>query len=96
MDAQGYVKITGFRIKDMIIRGGENVYPREVEEFLYTHPDIKVQVFGVPMLSTANRWLRGCNAKNRAITAADIAEFCAGQITHSKCPAISNWLMNTP
>ena len=48
MDAQGYVNISG-RIKDMVIRGGENVYPREIEEFLYSHPDIAdVQVVGVP------------------------------------------------
>ena len=48
MDEDGYVKITG-RAKDMIIRGGENVYPREVEEFLYTHPNVSdVQVYGVP------------------------------------------------
>ena len=48
MDDDGYVNIVG-RIKDMIIRGGENVYPREIEEFLYTHPDIvDVQVIGVP------------------------------------------------
>jgi len=48
MDDDGYVQITG-RIKDMVIRGGENIYPREIEEFLYTHPDIQdVQVVGVP------------------------------------------------
>ena len=48
MDADGYVNIVG-RIKDMVIRGGENIYPREVEEFLYTHPDVAdVQVIGVP------------------------------------------------
>ena len=48
MDADGYVQITG-RIKDMVIRGGENIYPREIEEFLYTHPDIlDAQVIGVP------------------------------------------------
>ena len=48
MDDDGYVNIVG-RIKDMIIRGGENVYPREIEEFLYTHPDVAdVQVIGVP------------------------------------------------
>ena len=48
MDAEGYVNIVG-RIKDMVIRGGENVYPREIEEFLYTHPDIvDAQVIGVP------------------------------------------------
>ena len=48
MDADGYVNITG-RIKDMVIRGGENIYPREIEEFLYTHPDVlDAQVVGVP------------------------------------------------
>ena len=48
MDENGYFKITG-RLKDMIIRGGENIYPREIEEFLYTHPSVKdVQVVGVP------------------------------------------------
>ena len=48
MDADGYVQITG-RIKDMVIRGGENIYPREIEEFLYTHPDVlDAQVIGVP------------------------------------------------
>ena len=48
MDDEGYVNIVG-RIKDMIIRGGENIYPREIEEFLYTHPDVSdVQVIGVP------------------------------------------------
>ena len=53
MDEAGYVAITG-RIKDMVIRGGENVYPREIEEFLYTHPDIlDAQVIGVPTQSTA-------------------------------------------
>ena len=57
MDEIGYVKITG-RIKDMIIRGGENVYPREIEEFLYTHPDIaEVQVFGIP--DEKSRWRPG-------------------------------------
>ena len=53
MHDDGYVEITG-RIKDMVIRGGENVYPREIEEFLYTHPDVlDAQVIGVPTRSTA-------------------------------------------
>ena len=53
MDADGYLDITG-RIKDMVIRGGENIYPKEIEEFLYTHPWISdVQVVGVPDRSTA-------------------------------------------
>lgn len=87
MDAQGYVKITG-RIKDMIIRGGENVYPREVEEFLYTHPDIQeVQVFGVPDAKYGEQvaaWVQ--LRENRTLAPTDIAEFCAGQITHFKVP----------
>jgi fatty-acyl-CoA synthase len=87
MDAQGYVKITG-RIKDMIIRGGENVYPREIEEFLYTHPDIQeVQVFGVPDAKYGEQvaaWVQ--LREDRILGPEDIAEFCAGQITHFKVP----------
>ena len=87
MDAQGYVKITG-RIKDMIIRGGENVYPREIEEFLYTHPDIQeVQVFGVPDAKYGEQvaaWVQ--LREDRILAPQDIAEFCAGQITHFKVP----------
>ena len=87
MDAQGYVKITG-RIKDMIIRGGENVYPREIEEFLYTHPDIQeVQVFGVPDAKYGEQvaaWVQ--LREDRTLAPQDIAEFCAGQITHFKVP----------
>ena len=58
MDAAGYCKITG-RIKDMIIRGGENIYPREVEEYLYTHPTVAdVQVIGssAPSLHRGSKW----------------------------------------
>ena len=61
MDDDGYLNISG-RIKDMVIRGGENIYPREIEEFLYTHPDIAdVQVIGVPDASTArSSWPGWC------------------------------------
>ena len=68
MDAQGYVNITG-RIKDMLIRGGENIYPREIEEFLYTHPDIvDVQVIGVPDARYGEEimaWIRCAPARPR-------------------------------
>ena len=61
IDAEGYCNIVG-RIKDMVIRGGENVYPREIEEFLYRHPKIQdVQVFGVPDRNTARRSAPGSN-----------------------------------
>jgi fatty-acyl-CoA synthase len=87
MDAEGYVKITG-RIKDMIIRGGENVYPREIEEFLYTHPDIQeVQVFGVPDDKYGEQVAAWVQVREGAsLTAEEIREHCAGQITHFKIP----------
>ena len=87
MDDEGYVQIVG-RIKDMIIRGGENVYPREVEEFLYTHPDIaEVQVFGVPDKKYGEQiaaWVQV--REGAALTSEAIKEFCRGQITHFKIP----------
>jgi len=87
MDAEGYLRIVG-RIKDMIIRGGENVYPREVEEFLYTHPAIKeVQVFGVPdakMGELVCAWIQLKDGES--LTEDDVRSFCRGQITHFKVP----------
>ena len=87
MDADGYVRITG-RIKDMIIRGGENVYPREIEEFLYTHPDIQeVQVFGVPDDRYGEQVAAWVQARAGSSVSADaIRAFCSGQITHFKIP----------
>ena len=87
MDGNGYVKITG-RIKDMIIRGGENVYPREIEEFLYTHPDIvEVQVFGVPDEKYGEQVAAWVQPKaGTSLGAEDIREYCSGQITHFKIP----------
>jgi fatty-acyl-CoA synthase len=87
MDAEGYVKITG-RIKDMIIRGGENVYPREIEEFLYSHPDIQeVQVFGVPDAKYGEQVAAWVQVRDgSALTPEEIGEYCAGQITHFKIP----------
>ena len=87
MDAHGYVRITG-RIKDMIIRGGENVYPREIEEFLYTHPGIQeVQVFGVPDDRYGEQvaaWVQP--RPGVTLSEYDIRAFCSGQITHFKIP----------
>lgn len=87
MDKEGYINIVG-RIKDMIIRGGENVYPREIEEFLYTHPKISdVQVIGVPDRRYGEEimaWVRlkpGVTADEEEIRA-----FCQGQIAHFKIP----------
>jgi fatty-acyl-CoA synthase len=88
MDADGYLAITG-RIKDMVIRGGENIYPREIEEFLYTHPDIlDAQVIGVPDAKYGEElmvWVR-LRAGAPTLTAEALREFCAGQLAHYKIP----------
>ena len=87
MDDEGYVNIVG-RIKDMIIRGGENVYPREVEEFLYTHPNIvDVQVIGVPDVRYGEQVMAWVQLRDGAdTTGEDIKEFCRGSIAHYKVP----------
>ena len=87
MDAEGYVRIVG-RIKDMIIRGGENVYPREVEEFLYTHPAIQeVQVFGIPDVKYGEEICAWVQLRSGAsATAEDIRAYCHDKITHFKIP----------
>ncbi len=88
MDADGYLAITG-RIKDMVIRGGENIYPREIEEFLYTHPDIlDAQVIGVPDAKYGEElmvWVR-LRPGAEALTAESLREFCRGQLAHYKVP----------
>lgn len=87
MNADGYVKITG-RIKDMIIRGGENIYPREIEEYLYTHPEIaEAQVFGIADARYGEvvcAWVQLRPGSN--LTSAGVQEYCSGQITHFKVP----------
>jgi fatty-acyl-CoA synthase len=87
MDDEGYVNIVG-RSKDMIIRGGENIYPREIEEFLYTHPDITdVQVIGVPDLKYGEEVMAWVTVRAGAeLTADDVREFCQGRIAHYKIP----------
>ncbi len=97
MDEDGYVQIVG-RIKDMIIRGGENVYPREVEEFLYTHPDIQeVQVFGVPDERFGEIVAAWIQLKDGAsVSEDDIRNFCRDQITHFKIPARIRFVAEFP
>jgi fatty-acyl-CoA synthase len=87
MDEDGYVRVVG-RIKDMIIRGGENVYPREIEEFLYTHPQIAdVQVIGVPDERYGEELMAWVVARPGAsLTEADVREFCRERIAHFKVP----------
>ncbi len=88
MDEAGYLNIVG-RIKDLIIRGGENVYPREVEEFLYSHPDIvDAQVVGVPDAKYGEElmvWVR-LRPGAAELTAERLREFCAGRLAHYKIP----------
>jgi fatty-acyl-CoA synthase len=87
IDAEGYCNIVG-RVKDMLIRGGENVYPREVEEFLFRHPAIaQVQVFGVPDPKYGEEVATWIVLKSGASASAeDIIAFCQGQIAHYKIP----------
>lgn len=88
MDEDGYVSIEG-RIKDMVIRGGENIYPREIEEFLYSHPSIQdVQVIGVPDERYGEELMACIIAVPGAPEpdAAAIAEFCRGRLAHYKIP----------
>jgi fatty-acyl-CoA synthase len=88
MDDDGYLAITG-RIKDMIIRGGENVYPREIEEFLYTHPDVvDAQVVGVPDPKYGEEVMAWVKLKPGApqMTASSLKEFCSGKLAHYKIP----------
>ncbi len=88
MDADGYLAITG-RIKDMVIRGGENIYPREIEEFLYTHPDIlDAQVIGVPDVKYGEELMVWVRLRDGAetLTAESLRTFCTGQLAHYKIP----------
>src|SRR5262245_41565922 len=93
----GYYKITG-RIKDMVIRGGENIYPREIEEFLYTHPAVQeVAVVGVPdpkYIEELTAWIR--LKPGQAATEADIREFCRGNLAHYKVPRYIRFVSEFP
>ena len=97
MDENGYDKIAG-RAKDMIVRGGENIYPREIEEFLYTHPDVSdVQVYGVPDEKYGEQVAAAVQLKEDAeATAEDIQEFCRENIARFKVPAYVDFVEEYP
>ncbi len=87
MDSEGYVNIVG-RSKDMIIRGGENVYPREIEEFLYAHPRIRdVQVVGVPDVKYGEEVMAWIQTEDGdSLSVGDVQQYCQGKIAHYKIP----------
>jgi fatty-acyl-CoA synthase len=97
MRDDGYVNISG-RIKDMIIRGGENVYPREIEEFLYAHPKISdVQVIGVPDPKYGEEvcaWIRLREGEHA--TEEELREYCRGQIASYKIPRYVRFTTDFP
>jgi fatty-acyl-CoA synthase len=97
IDAEGYCNIVG-RIKDMVIRGGENVYPREVEEFLYRHPKIQdVQVFGVPDEKYGEELCAWVKPRAGAtLTEDEVRDFCRGQIAHYKIPRYVRFVEEFP
>jgi fatty-acyl-CoA synthase len=97
MDENGYCKITG-RIKNMIIRGGENIYPREIEEFLYTHPKISdVQVYGVPDRKYGEQVMAAVKVKpGIEMTEDEVREFCRGRIANYKVPKYVKFVDSFP
>jgi fatty-acyl-CoA synthase len=98
MDDAGYLTIVG-RIKDMIIRGGENIYPAEIEEFLYSHPSVEaVQVIGVPNEKYGEEVVAWVKLVGDAdpMDAEDIREFCRGRIAHFKVPRYVSFVDEFP
>lgn len=97
MDAEGYVNIVG-RIKDMVIRGGENIYPREIEEFLYRHPKVQdVQVVGVPDVRYGEELCAWIIAKpGQDLSEDEVRDFCKGQIAHYKVPRYIRFVQAFP
>jgi fatty-acyl-CoA synthase len=97
IDAQGYCTIVG-RLKDMLIRGGENIYPREVEEFLFRHPKIQsVQVFGVPDEKYGEEvcaWI--VVRPGEQLTEEEVRRYCQGQIAHYKVPRYIRFVEDMP
>ena len=93
MDADGYLNIVG-RIKDMVIRGGENIYPREIEEFLYAHPAIAdVQVVGVPDERYGEELMAWVVMRpgHEPLTVEDVRAFCRAGWRTTRCRATSTW-----
>jgi fatty-acyl-CoA synthase len=97
MDANGYVKIVG-RLKDMIIRGGENVYPREIEEYLFTHPDVvDAQVVGVPDARFGEQIMAWIQKRDgSSLSEADVIDYCKGRIAHFKVPRYVRFTIEFP
>jgi fatty-acyl-CoA synthase len=97
MDAEGYVNIVG-RIKDLVIRGGENIYPREIEEFLYRHPKVQdVQVVGLPDKKYGEELCAWIIVKpGQSATDEEIRSFCKGQIAHYKVPKYIQFVTEFP
>ena len=97
MDGEGYVRITG-RLKEMIIRGGENIYPREIEDFLFTHPKIaEVAVFGVPderLGEQVAAWIQ--LHRGESATEDEIRQFCKNRIAHFKIPRYIRFVDELP
>ena len=97
MDDQGFIQIVG-RIKDMIIRGGENIYPREIEEFLYRHPAIEqIEVFGVPDDKYGEEvaaWIR--LRPKMKLSEDDVRAFCQGEMAHFKIPRYIEFVEEFP
>jgi len=97
MDKTGYCNITG-RLKDMIIRGGENIYPREIEEFLYTHPKVMdVQVIGVPSERYGEEVMAFIRLKpSQGLEEEEMREFCQGKISRHKIPKYFHFIDEYP
>lgn len=97
MDENGYCKITG-RIKNMIIRGGENIYPREIEEFLYTHPKVSdIQVYGVPDRKYGEQVMAAIILKKGVeMTEDEVREYCQGKIANYKIPKYVRFIDSYP
>ena len=97
MDAQGYVNIVG-RLKDMVIRGGENLFPREIEEFLIRYPKVAdVQVVGVPDAFFGEELLAVVIPKaGELLTDQELRDYCQGQISHQKIPRYFQFVKSYP
>ncbi len=97
VDEEGYYRITG-RLKDMIIRGGENIYPREVEEFLYTHPKVlDVQIVDVPDAKYGEQVLACIRVKpNETLSEDEVRDYCEGKIAHYKIPRYIQFVEEYP
>jgi len=97
IDAEGFCNIVG-RLKDLVIRGGENIYPREIEEFLFRHPKVaQVQVFGVPDAKYGEEVAAWVVLKpGESADADELREFCRGQIAHYKVPRHIRFVAELP